>query len=364
MKKILLITLPVLASVYSFAQTNTFPSNGNAGIGTLTPQARLEVQGADTNPLTAGVQITSPVFPQLLFNASMGTANAKVWRIIGRGSNDFEIQTLGDNYQGEITAMQINRGGTSISNVLFPNGNIGIGIPNPSVKLEVNGDGKFSSNLAVQSININGSSLSSNTSQSNINVFSGNGIHINGSLANIAQDAVTYTSGGGGGAAISFGRGGSYDTFLAFYTNGGANHADGGISEAMRITQAQYVGIGTSTPDAKLTVAGLIHAGEVKIDHAALAVPDYVFDKDYNLATLKDVKTYIDENHHLPEIPSAQELAKNGVNLGEMNMRLLKKIEELTLYLIEENKKNQKQEQQISELSDQLTKLTNQKQFK
>jgi delta-aminolevulinic acid dehydratase/porphobilinogen synthase len=72
--------------------------------------------------------------------------------------------------------------------------------------------------------------------------------------------------------------------------------------------------------------------------------PDYVFKSDYSLPTLSDVKTYIDQNHHLPEMPSAAEVAKDGLNLGEMNELLTKKVEELTLYLIAENKKDNEQE--------------------
>jgi hypothetical protein len=62
------------------------------------------------------------------------------------------------------------------------------------------------------------------------------------------------------------------------------------------------------------------------------------------------VKTYIDQNHHLPEIPSEQEVAKNGINLGEMNKLLLKKVEELTLYLIEKDKKEKEQDIRIEQL--------------
>jgi hypothetical protein len=99
------------------------------------------------------------------------------------------------------------------------------------------------------------------------------------------------------------------------------------------------VGIGTKNPDAKLTVAGNIHAQEVKVTTTAGAVPDYVFANDYKLKSLEEVESFIKENSHLPEIPSAKEIEKNGLMLAEMNMNLLKKIEEMTLYMIEVNKK-------------------------
>lgn len=76
--------------------------------------------------------------------------------------------------------------------------------------------------------------------------------------------------------------------------------------------------------------------------------PDYVFKAPYQLPSLSEVKTYIDQNQHLPEIPSEQEIAKEGQNLGEMNKLLLKKVEELTLYLIEQNKRIEKLESQIN----------------
>ena len=66
---------------------------------------------------------------------------------------------------------------------------------------------------------------------------------------------------------------------------------------------------------------------------------DHVFDKNYNLRTLSEVEEYINENHHLPEIPSQQEVNENGYNLGDMQAKLLMKIEELTLYIIELEKR-------------------------
>lgn len=110
------------------------------------------------------------------------------------------------------------------------------------------------------------------------------------------------------------------------------------------------VGIGTSTPDEKLTVKGKIHAQEVKVDLLGALVPDYVFANDYNLKTLSEIEKYIKENSHLPEIPSAKDFEKNGIFLAEMNMSLLKKVEELTLYLIEQDKKVNAKSNQIEGL--------------
>lgn len=114
------------------------------------------------------------------------------------------------------------------------------------------------------------------------------------------------------------------------------------FAERMRIATGGIIRIGTATPDEKLTVKGKIHTQEVKVNLLGPLVPDYVFAKDYNLATLKEVELYINKNSHLPEIPSANEIEKNGLLLAEMNMKLLKKIEELTLYAIEQEKKTEK----------------------
>ncbi|SDQ01682.1 hypothetical protein SAMN05428975_5931 [Mucilaginibacter sp. OK268] len=92
------------------------------------------------------------------------------------------------------------------------------------------------------------------------------------------------------------------------------------------------VGIGKTNPQNKLDVNGRIHSQSVLIDMNGWS--DYVFKKDYHLPSLQEVKAYIEQNQHLPEIPSEQQIAKEGLNLGEMNKLLMKKVEELTLYLI------------------------------
>lgn len=109
------------------------------------------------------------------------------------------------------------------------------------------------------------------------------------------------------------------------------------------------VGIGTTTPNEKLTVNGTIYGKEVKVD-LSVPGPDYVFAKDYNLPSLEDVKAHIQEFNRLPEVPSAEEMATNGIQLAEMNMLLLKKIEELTLYVLQLQTENKRQDQLIREL--------------
>ncbi|WP_417887147.1 hypothetical protein [Zunongwangia sp.] len=102
-------------------------------------------------------------------------------------------------------------------------------------------------------------------------------------------------------------------------------------------------------PDAKLAVNGTIHTKEVKIDLNGALVPDYVFNENYKLLTLQKIKGFIKKNGHLPNVPSAQEMNEEGLHLKEMNLKLLEKVEELTLYLLE-------QEQRIKRLEDQIHK--------
>lgn len=97
-----------------------------------------------------------------------------------------------------------------------------------------------------------------------------------------------------------------------------------------------YIGIGTTNPQNKLDVNGTIHSKEVKVDMVGWS--DFVFKKEYDLPTLEEVEKHIVEKGHLENIPSEKEVLKDGINLGEMNAKLLQKIEEMTLYMIDQNK--------------------------
>ncbi len=108
-------------------------------------------------------------------------------------------------------------------------------------------------------------------------------------------------------------------------------------SGAINVTSTGLVGIGTLAPQSELSVNGTITSKKVKVLSTGWA--DYVFRSDYRLPTLQEVEQHIRENGHLKDIPSEKEVEKEGVELGEMNKKLLAKVEELTLYLIEQNKK-------------------------
>jgi hypothetical protein len=120
-------------------------------------------------------------------------------------------------------------------------------------------------------------------------------------------------------------------------------------ANARRLTIDYYGNVGVNTINTKgykLAVNGSAIATSMTVKLNP-NWPDYVFNKDYQLLSLAEVKTYIDQNQHLPEMPSEQEIAKWGLNLGEMNRLLVKKVEELTLYLIEQNKRIEKLESQL-----------------
>jgi hypothetical protein len=128
----------------------------------------------------------------------------------------------------------------------------------------------------------------------------------------------------------------------------------GVMDERMRITGAGNVGIGTTNPTHKLAVNGTIRAKEVIVD---TGWADYVFDESYRLAPLSEVEAHIQANKHLPGIPSAAEVAEHGVSMGDMQAKLLSKVEELTLHLIAQEKEltalkrqNQRLERALVEL--------------
>ncbi|EFK58574.1 hypothetical protein ACFU8T_13350 [Sphingobacterium spiritivorum] len=115
------------------------------------------------------------------------------------------------------------------------------------------------------------------------------------------------------------------------------------------------VGIGTATPQDKLAVNGNIRAREIKVETTNW--PDYVFEEEYKLTPLAEVETFIKANKHLPDVPSAKEIEEEGLSVGEMNKLMMKKIEELTLHLIEKEKTQKLYEQQLADMAERLKKI-------
>ncbi|CAH0336543.1 hypothetical protein FVB9288_02249 [Flavobacterium sp. CECT 9288] len=201
-------------------------------------------------------------------------------------------------------------GNNSIFNLT--GGNVGIGTANPTSRLDVNG---------------------------NIN------------LAGVSGRRIFM--GGAGGSTFGLAYDSTYPNYGIFYTEGEPDFvsispngdAKNGV---MNVFGNGNVGIGTTNPTSKLTVAGNINSREVKVSVDAGA--DFVFDKDYALPSLQEVEKFVTKNKHLPEIASAKEMQKEGINLSEMNIKLLQKIEELTLYVIELKKENEAQNKKIEQI--------------
>lgn len=124
----------------------------------------------------------------------------------------------------------------------------------------------------------------------------------------------------------------------------------------MSIVSNGNVGIGTTNPTQKLSVNGTIQAKDIIVE---TGWSDFVFNKDYKLRSLAEVEKFIKTNNHLPEIPSQKDVESNGVELGRVSSKLLMKIEELTLYIIEMNKKIEKLEQENTVLKSSFSNVTN-----
>ena len=115
------------------------------------------------------------------------------------------------------------------------------------------------------------------------------------------------------------------------------------------MTTSGNVGIGTGNPKEKLTVNGRILAREVIVSNDIRTWPDYVFAPGYEMMSLTELEAYVNEHHHLPDVPSAEEVEEQGIGLGEMNAILLQKVEEMTLRMIEMEKRIHELESQSVE---------------
>ena len=188
--------------------------------------------------------------------------------------------------------------------------------------------------------------LSSGTANADQNVkfsFENNGNFGIGTTSP-AEKLSLYTA-GNTKVATQYGNGTGSGFTVGMESNGSASvwHTAGqpitfGTSNAerMRINADGNVGIGTVSPEYKLDVVGNIRAYSVQISTAKTA--DFVFDEDYRLRPLSEVESYIAANKHLPEIAPAAEMKEKGLDMGDMQIKLLQKVEELTLYVIQQQK--------------------------
>jgi hypothetical protein len=221
---------------------------------------------------------------------------------------------------------------------LNPNGgNVGIGTATPGAPFQVRGAG----NANLGTIRLDSSNpFTSITSRQNDSVGEPEGF---ASLNNSYDGTNNFIALGGGLDEFNAA------TRLSFYTAPNVTTRTG--VARMVIDQIGNVGIGTTTPSHKLAVNGAIRAKEVIVD---TNWADYVFEADYRLAPLAEVESHIKAKKHLPGIPSAAEVAEHGVSMGDMQAKLLSKVEELTLHLIAQEKRLTQLEAENRDLRAQL----------
>ncbi|GAA4276424.1 tail fiber protein [Aquimarina mytili] len=319
---------------------------GNIGIGTSTPSKLLDVYGdAKMGKLNARhyMKISSKEWPELRFETPLSNENIRLGVAhenhagYGVSEGDFYV------FSGTSSSMPLAVNKTGNISLVNKKGAVGVGTNTPSKLLDVYGDAKMGKLNARHYMKISSKEwpeLRFETPSGDENIRLGVA-HANNTSYNVSEgDFYVFTR--------------TTNTMpLVVNKNGNVS----------MVNKTGNVGIGTTKPDAKLTVKGNIHAEEVKID-LSVPAPDYVFKKDYDLLTIEEVQQHIIEKGHLPNIPSASVLEADGVELGMMNMKLLEKIEELTLYTIAQEKKHQEQkevnlklEAKNWELETRLTKL-------
>ncbi len=207
----------------------------------------------------------------------------------------------------------------AISNVCqcqnsFPStGNVGVSTTSPTSLLDI-----YSSNSGVK--------VQIRSTATNAAVMELNGTGIIGALESIIGSPTTIPTGVRVGCRSNY-------TFSLFSNN----------VNRLNVLPNGNIGIGTTVPGSyMLAVAGKIAAtGEVRVfDINTTTFPDYVFAPGYKLLSLDQIELFIKQNHHLPDVPSVTDVAKDGMSFNEMNVILLKKVEELTLHLIELKKEN------------------------
>ncbi|HWA34658.1 MAG TPA: hypothetical protein VG737_11035 [Cyclobacteriaceae bacterium] len=312
------------------------------GIGGQAPSAALNNQGVLK---IAGSFYTGPY---------MGSASV-VGRIASSGptsefsltnravSSWVEIPTQGERWvvysDGTATDGTLRFWSGADKVTLTKQGNLGIGVGLPSGKLHTATNSSNTSYSGLVSGDISLALQNTSNTNNNLNVLS----FLDASNWGIAHIGATVPSQSGHTGRL----------FFSTRPSGGGN-----LVQRMVIDENGYVGIGSLNPSQMLTVNGAIYGKQVKVD-LSVPGPDYVFEKSYSLPTLDAVKSYIEENKHLPEVPSANEMEAKGIDVGEMNMLLLKKVEELTLYVIELKKESEKQQVEIENLKQIIVKGSN-----
>ena len=319
----LLFLLIAVTATVTRAQ-NTFPATGNAGIGTTAPAVKLDIRNDPVNVPGLNISYTSSARFVRLFGGNLGTGAYN------------GISTVGDGgiiYGGAT-------GGTALGFIIAPWGGFTGGI-------RMSGTGVLTASLAN---NNEGFTVHRAFDDHFIRVHPGN-------LTTGAYNPITQSGDGGiifGGTASGTAR-----SFIIapWSATGSGLRMDGtgrvkiGNVSSMPAGYSLYVDQGILTEKVKIAVSG------------SAQWADHVFHSNYNLMPLEQVEQFIQQNKHLPNVPSADEMVKEGNDLGKTDAKLLEKIEELTLYLIEMKKNHElKTEQQQAEtdiLKKQLKELKN-----
>jgi uncharacterized small protein (DUF1192 family) len=237
--------------------------------------------------------------------AKIGSASG----IYGGSATDLGLYVYGNN-NIEFTSNGAKR------LVIAGDGKIGMGVNTPTEKLDINGNVRLNSKMYWG--------------------WDGRSIQMVSPDGGVSQ-VLQFTN------SMSAGSGNPQGGFDFAWHNG---------ESAMRIIGGN-VGIGTTTPGEKLAVNGRILAKEIKvISGATTSWPDYVFKPTCKLTSLPELEQFIKTHQHLPEVPSAREVAANGIEVGANQALLLKKVEELTLYIIEQNKEIKRLSAEVNMLKD------------
>ncbi|MEM9328441.1 MAG: hypothetical protein AAGA85_22425 [Bacteroidota bacterium] len=287
------------------------------GIGTTVPSELLTVSSSGDGRALGSFRATGSGDAGIYFDASNGDLSGADYGSLLQ-SNDLAVSL--NNYGNNPLHLRTNN---TTRVTVVGNGNVGIGTSTPAELLHVNG-----AVFIGPASNINNESPGIVGNANDDFMFSGRYInHYGFGFHTYGEGLNSYTSGYYG---------------INVFTEG---------KQRMRIEKNGNVGIGTASPTEKLHVNGRIRAtGQV-------GWSDFVFYDDYDLPTLDEVEAHIAEEGHLKDIPSEQEVLEEGIDLTEMDARLLQKIEELTLYIIDQNKRleqlemeNKAQAQQIHRL--------------